>query len=109
MLFLQAEVLSKERIAMDGFGLSDEQSANNKNKRKNKESKEIATAAGLISIKENKHICIFYDQNHDSTSCGKAKKMPYEKRLQIVKEKNPYYHCLNTILSFIATKKMCLV
>ncbi|XP_011707938.1 PREDICTED: uncharacterized protein LOC105462784 [Wasmannia auropunctata] len=100
MIFLQAEVLSEERIAMavDGFGLNDEQSTSqNKSKKKSKaESKEIATAAGLLSTKENKNPCIFCGQNHDSASCVKAKKMSREERCQVVKKKNACYHCLKT-------------
>jgi len=65
MVFLQAEVLSEDRIAMvmDGFGIREEQSADlNECKKKNKaESKEIATAAGLLSAKEEKSSCIFCD------------------------------------------------
>ncbi|XP_018403027.1 PREDICTED: uncharacterized protein LOC108779953 [Cyphomyrmex costatus] len=83
-------------MAVDGFGLSDFQ-----NKKKNKaEAKEVATAVGLISIKEDKHNCIFCGQNHDSTSCGKARKMQYDERLQVVKGKNACYHCLKIGHSF---------
>ncbi|XP_024883586.1 uncharacterized protein LOC112462186 [Temnothorax curvispinosus] len=104
MLFLQAEVLSEERIAMavSGFGLNEEQAANSdKSKKKGKaESKAIPTAAGLLSTKEDKHVCIFCGQNHESASCGKAKKMSYEERQKIVKEKSACFYCLKTGHSF---------
>ncbi|XP_077282626.1 uncharacterized protein LOC143908737 [Temnothorax americanus] len=104
MLFLQAEVLSKERIAMavSGFGLNEEQAANSdKSKKKGKaESKAIPTAAGVLSTKEDKHVCIFCGQNHESASCGKAKKMSYEERQKIVKEKSACFYCLKTGHSF---------
>lgn len=50
-------------------------------KKLRQESKEIATAAGLIATKEDKtpH-CIFCEQEHESALCGKAKKMSYEDR-----------------------------
>lgn len=104
MLFLQAEVLNEERIALavDGFGLNDEQSSNQeKQKKKGKaESKEIATAAGLLSIKGDKSSCIFCGQNHDSALCTKAKNMSHDEKLQAAKEKNVCYSCLKAGHSF---------
>jgi len=100
MAFLQTEVLSEERIAMavSGFGLHDEQcDTRDKHKKKGKvESKEIATAAGLLSTKDDKRPCIFCGQNHDSALCMKAKKMTQDERHKISKEKNVCFCCLKT-------------
>ncbi|XP_018395064.1 PREDICTED: uncharacterized protein LOC108773670 [Cyphomyrmex costatus] len=100
MSFLHTEMMSEDRIAMamSGFGISKEASNQDKYKKKTKtEPKEIATAAGLIATKENKTLrCIFCEQEHDSTSCIKAKKMSYEDRSKIVKEKNACFYCVKT-------------
>lgn len=104
MLFLQTEVLSEERIAMavSGFGLHEEPvMSQDKSKKKGKaEPREIATAARLLSTKTDKHICIFCKQNHESATCGKAKKMSREERCKVVKEKNACFHCLRIGHSF---------
>ncbi|XP_011861557.1 PREDICTED: uncharacterized protein LOC105558462, partial [Vollenhovia emeryi] len=103
MIFLQAEVLSEERISMavSGFGLHDEQNIQDKSKRKGKaEPKEVATAAGLLSTREEKRTCIFCEQSHDSASCARAKKMTQEERHRTAKEKNACFRCLKTGHSF---------
>ncbi|XP_011858502.1 PREDICTED: uncharacterized protein LOC105556050 [Vollenhovia emeryi] len=100
MAFLQAEVENEERIAMavSGFGLNQEQSTiKDKVKRKHKgeATKEIATASTLLTTKEGKtQQCIFCSENHDSSQCEKARKMPMEERQNIVKQKNACFNCL---------------
>lgn len=98
MLFLQMEVLSEERIAMavSGFGLNDEQvTVHDKSRKKGKaEFKDVATAAGLFSTKDDKPTCLFCEQIHESASCTKAKKMSREEKNRIVKEKNACFQCL---------------
>ncbi|XP_011155515.1 uncharacterized protein LOC105192928 [Solenopsis invicta] len=102
MSFLNTEVMSEERIAMamNGFGINE----TNQDKFKKKirsEPKEIATAAGLLSTKEDKPLsCIFCGQEHDSASCEKAKKISYEERCKIVKEKNACFYCTRVGHSF---------
>lgn len=105
MLFLQAEVLSEERIAMavHGFLLSEETFASQDEikKQAKSEPKEIATAVQLLSTKEEKsHVCLFCEQDHESASCIKAKKMLLEDRQKIVKEKRACFHCLKKGHSF---------
>ncbi|XP_071577027.1 uncharacterized protein [Temnothorax nylanderi] len=105
MSFLHAEVMGEERIAMaiSGFGINDDP-ANKQDKSKKKiknKPKEIATAAGLLSTKEDKSpSCIFCGQGHESASCGQARKMSYEDRYKVVKTKNACFYCTKTGHSF---------
>lgn len=104
MSFLQIEVLSEERIAIivSGFGINNETTSQDKSKKKVKsEPKEIVTAAGLLSAKKDKAFsCIFCGQGHESASCEKAKKMSYEDRCKIVKEKNACFSYMKIGHSF---------
>lgn len=102
MIFLGKEVESEERIhlAKTCFDTSDDQ-AKSKGKKKSKGDKEqdqdIATAAGLLFMKEaSVSKCLFCKENHDSLHCEKARGMSMDQRVTIIKNKFGCFRCLKT-------------
>ncbi|XP_071648476.1 uncharacterized protein [Temnothorax longispinosus] len=94
MSFLQTEVEAEERIAMavSSFGLNTKEK---KGKNAKLEPNETPTAASLYNAKETRVIrCIFCNENHESSLCDKARKMPMEERISIVKDRNACFNCL---------------
>lgn len=67
-------------MAINGFGMEEQNDTRDKSKKKSRlESKKIATAAGLLSTKDDKRSCIFCNQAHDTVLCAKTKKMTQAK------------------------------
>lgn len=99
MLFLQKEVENEERIAMavNGFSLNKELSKEKMRVKQKSENKDVATASTLLAAKEHKiYECIFCGEKHGSVQCNKARKMTFEERMDIVKQKNACFNCLRT-------------
>ncbi|XP_012232191.2 uncharacterized protein [Linepithema humile] len=99
MVFLGREVESEERIQMAKtcFESNDVQRSKNKKKKKAKgdQDQKVATATGLLSIKESRsQRCLFCGENHNSSSCEKARNMDIDERMKIVKDKNGCFKCL---------------
>jgi len=99
MSFLGREVENEERILMAKtcFESSDTQASKDKDKKRMRcdQGQGVATAAGLLSVKESKaQPCLFCGEKHHSSSCEKAKGMDMDERSKIVKEKNGCFKCL---------------
>jgi len=82
MTFLGKEVENEERIQ-----ITSDDSTRNKSKVKPKKDQDVATAAGLLSIKDTSvSKCIFCEESHNSLHCEKARNMFLDQRLVVVKK-----------------------
>ncbi|XP_011858115.1 PREDICTED: uncharacterized protein LOC105555693, partial [Vollenhovia emeryi] len=101
MAFLGKEVESEERIRMAKtcFDTSDDPSKN-KNKKKVKnggQDSDVATAAGLLAVKGTVSFkCLFCEESHHAIHCERARNMPMDQRVNIVKDKRGCFKCLKT-------------
>lgn len=105
MTFLGKEVENEERIQMakSCFDVKDDLTKNkNKKKVKSEQEQDIATAAGLLTMKEaNASKCLFCEERHDSLHCDKARNMSMDQRVTIVKNKRGCFRCLKTGHSYL--------
>lgn len=97
--FLKAEVSNEERISMaiNGFttqGIADKKSKDNKGKDKMTAATEQPSASALFSGEEKRKKCIFCGDNHDNANCEQAKKLSYDDRKNLIKEKKCCFKCL---------------
>lgn len=86
-------------MAKTCFESNDAQTPKDKYKKKTKRDQgrdsEVATAAGLLSVKESKaQQCLFCEESHDSSACEKARNMDMDERTKKVRENNGCYKCL---------------
>ncbi|XP_025155125.1 uncharacterized protein LOC112588673 [Harpegnathos saltator] len=102
MTFLGKEVESEERIHMAKtcFDINDDP-AKNKNKKKSKSDldrgQDVATTAGLLTLRDtNISKCLFCEESHDSLHCEKARSMPMDQRVEVVKGKHGCFKCLRS-------------
>ncbi|XP_025154441.1 uncharacterized protein LOC112588490 [Harpegnathos saltator] len=102
MTFLGKEVESEERIHMAKtcFDINDDP-AKNKNKKKSKSDldrgQDVATAAGLLTLRDtNISKRLFCEESHDSLHCEKARSMPMDQRVEVVKGKHGCFKCLRS-------------
>ncbi|CAG9787636.1 unnamed protein product [Diatraea saccharalis] len=95
MEFLQVEAENEERIAMATRGFTQNSATEFKGKKANAIIEEnTPTASGLIAGDTKTVVCIFCDEDHDSSTCMKAKKMTLEERQNVVKNKRCCFRCL---------------
>lgn len=95
--FLKAEVSNEERISMAINGFTTQAPAEKKskdNKGKDKASMEQPSASALFTGEEKRKKCIFCGDNHDNANCEQAKKLSYDERKNLIKEKKCYFKCL---------------
>lgn len=94
--FLKAEVSNEERISMaiNGFTITEKKSKDNKGKDKVAPSVEQPSASALFSGEEKRKKCIFCGDNHDNANCEQAKKLSYDDRKNLIKEKKCCFKCL---------------
>ena len=93
MKFLEGKVESEERVSMAVNCFEDsnrDQSRKEKPKKtQTNENKDLPTVAGLLAGKQEKtQRCVFCGQDHENSSCEKAKSMTLDQCLKIIKEKN---------------------
>ena len=91
--FLQREVESEERIDMAamGFGL---QAAEQEKSRKQKASKDIASASVLLVKNGKSADCIFCKSSHESHECISARNLSLDERREIIKRARVCFNCL---------------
>ncbi|XP_076658275.1 uncharacterized protein LOC143362201 [Halictus rubicundus] len=97
--FLKAEVSNEERInmAISGFTsstLAEKRSKDSKGKEKTGPLTELPSASVLFSGEERRLKCIFCDGNHENANCDKAKKLSYDERKDLIKQKRCCFKCL---------------
>ena len=97
--FLEAEVQDDVRISMAVKGFEIKGANNDKEKYRRHyarpDSKDIASATSLLTVKDTENLCIFCGQrDHDSANCLKAKRISYSERQETVKRKNACFKCL---------------
>jgi len=101
MTFLGREVENEERIQMAKACFADDDAHSNKDRSKKKaksdqrRDSDVATAAGLLSVKEGGSTqCLFCENRHNSLNCEKARNMDMSERSKVVKEKQACFKCL---------------
>ncbi|XP_058802077.1 uncharacterized protein LOC131670472 [Phymastichus coffea] len=99
--FLKTEVTNEERInmAVTHFAVASDKKKEKPKEGKQKEnkgtsSKEPATASALLSSEHKGTKCVFCGESHGSANCEEAKKMSFEDRKKIMKDKNCCFKCL---------------
>lgn len=98
--FLQFEVNNEERVALAVSGFGTTEKVNFKEdmrdrKRAQTTDTDVPTAAGLLTVRENKVVtCLFCGENHESSECFRARDLTYEDRQQCMKEKRGCFKCL---------------
>ncbi|XP_055938223.1 uncharacterized protein LOC129968392 [Argiope bruennichi] len=101
--FLQDEVQAEERIilASQNFGFDtkpnfksfkEKKAANNKHKYG--DTRQIASAADLLTSSKEQRQCIFCPNLHNSTDCLKVRKMPMKDRENLVEKSGYCFLCL---------------
>ncbi|XP_055936870.1 uncharacterized protein LOC129966470 [Argiope bruennichi] len=101
--FLQDEVQAEERIilASQNFGFDtkpnfksfkEKKAANNKHKYG--DTRQIASAADLLTSSKEQRQCIFCHNLHNSTDCLKVRKMPMKDRENLVEKSGCCFLCL---------------
>ncbi|XP_011687757.1 PREDICTED: uncharacterized protein LOC105449965 [Wasmannia auropunctata] len=105
MTFLGRQVESEERIQMAKTCFADDITEVQVNKDKSKKKAkgdqgrdpDVATAAGLLSVKGTKsQQCLFCGENHDSSICERARNMNMDDKTKIIKDKQGCFKCLRT-------------
>ncbi|GBN33439.1 hypothetical protein AVEN_171048-1 [Araneus ventricosus] len=100
MNFFKTDVEGEESInlAMAGFGLNEKSSTQTlKKKQWHNGRKKISTATNFLttSAKTSKQSCVFCKGTHSTANSFSAQKMSLADRLNILKEKNCCFTCLN--------------
>lgn len=86
-------------MAVKGFELNTESERPKRNKTRT-EAKDVPTATGLLTTKDEKIECVFCDEEHQNTDCGKARQMTLQEKQKVLKENNCCFICTKVGHSF---------